>query len=273
MQKILKVRFDSVTLKQAAETLIQWAQDEDQRYVTTPNPEILLKAAKNSSYRKILNRADLNIADGIGILWAAKYLKITENTKSKWIKIFLWFLSLLTIIIFPPYIKTILPERVTGADLMQKFCKDCPKDRIKIFLLGAEEGVAEKVKKILENKHKGINIAGTFASSPKDEDKKGIIERIKNSGANTLFVAFGAPEQEFWIKKNLKNFKNIKAAMGVGGTFNFIAGTQKRAPAWMQKLGLEWLYRLLQQPSRIIRIFNATIRFPLTILKTNIKRR
>lgn len=267
MQKILKVRFDSITLKQATETVVQWTQDDEQRYVTTPNPEILLKAQKNRLYRKILNRSDLNIADGIGILWAAKYLKITKNTKTRGAKIIKWVLSLLAIAIFPPYIRTVLPERVTGADLMQNVCKEGQKCGLKVFLLGAGKGVAEKVKKILEEKYKKLEIVGTFAGSPQEKDRKKIIELIGNSGANILFVAFGAPEQELWIKENIKKFKNVKVAMGIGGTFDYIAGIKKRAPSWMRQLGLEWVYRLLQQPSRIARIFDATIRFPLAILK------
>lgn len=269
MQKILKVRFDNITLNEATETVVQWTQDDEQRYITTPNPEILLKAQKNRLYRKILNRSDLNIADGIGILWAAKYLKITENTKTRGAKIMKWGLSLLTIAIFPPYIRTVLTERVTGADLMQNICKKGQKCGLKVFLLGAGEGVAEKVKEILKEKYKNLEIVGTYAGSPQEKDRKKIIELIGNSGANILFVAFGAPEQEVWIKQNLKNIKNIKVAMGIGGTFDYIAGIKKRAPSWMQRLGLEWLYRLLQQPSRIVRIFNATIKFPLAILGSN----
>ncbi len=265
MQKILKVRFDYITLKQATETAIQWAQGDIQKHIITPNPEMVLEAQKNNKFLKVLNRSDLNIPDGIGILWASKYLKITENSIFKSMKILKLFWSLLMIAIYPRYIRSELPQRVTGADLMQKICKTC--EDTKIFLLGADEGVAEQVKEILEKKHKKLNIVGTYAGSPKEKDEKGIRRMINDSEAQILFVAYGAPAQEMWIYRNLKKMPKVSVAIGIGGTFDYIAGVRKRAPGWMQKIGLEWLYRLLQQPKRIARIYRATVKFPVKILR------
>lgn len=271
MQKILGVKIDDISLKEATETLLQWSQNSDQKYVVTPNPEIILKAQNDEEYLKVLNNADLNIPDGTGILWSAKFLKITENTKYNWIKIIKWILSLLLMVIFPPYIKNVLRERVTGADLMQNICKKCPKNVVRIFLLGASPGTAEKVKEILEKRNQNLEIVGTCSGSPKKIDLEEILTYIAASRANMLFVAFGAPEQELWIAENLTKMPQIKVAMGVGGTFDFIAGTRKRAPQWLQKIGLEWLYRLLQQPARLKRIYNATIKFPVKILNYTLK--
>ncbi|MBI2634849.1 WecB/TagA/CpsF family glycosyltransferase [Candidatus Peregrinibacteria bacterium] len=265
MPKILDIRVDDITLQEATETIIQWTQDNEQRYVTTPNPEILLESEKNVEFKNALNRADLNIPDGTGILWAAKYQKITENGRRKKLK---WILSLLSILFFPRYIRSELRERVTGADLMKNICLKAPKNVVKIFLLGANEGVAERVKEELEKKHKNIEIVGTYSGSPKLEHDSGIIEKINSTTANMLFIAFGAPKQELWIARNLKKLNKIKVAVGVGGTFDFIAGTRKRAPQWLQKIGLEWLYRLIQQPLRIARIYRATIKFPVRVLKS-----
>ncbi len=266
MQKILKVRFDYITLKQATETAIQWSQNSDQKYITTPNPEIVLEAQKNKKFLKILNKSDLNIADGTGILWASKFLKITEKS-SKGMVLLKWIISLILTPLFPSYIRTELPERVTGVDLMQNICKEASKTNIKIFLLGAADNVAEKTKEILEKKYKGVKIVGAYAGSPKENEEKEIREIVKDSAADILFIAYGAPAQEIWIHRNLQKMPNIKVAIGIGGSFDFISGMRKRAPKWMQKIGIEWLYRLLQQPKRIIRIYRAIIKFPLKILK------
>ncbi len=262
MQKILKVRFDYITLNQATETVIQWSQDKEQKYITTPNPEIVLEAQKNKNFLKTLNRSNLNIADGTGILWAAKFLKITEKS-GKAMTLLKWISSLILTPIFPGYIRTELPERVTGVDLMQNICKEASKNDIKIFLLGAADGIAKKTQEVLEEKYPKLKIAGTYAGSPKED----MSEKIKESKADILFVAYGAPTQEMWIAKNIKKTPNIKVAIGVGGSFDFISGLRKRAPKWMQKAGIEWIYRLLQQPKRILRIYRATVKFPIKVLK------
>lgn len=264
MQKILKVRIDDVILSEAKETALQWAQGDIQRVITTPNPEIVLEAQKNHKFLRILNTSDLNIPDGTGLLWAAKYLKITKNSKLKSIRFLKLIFSLATIAFYPKYIHSELRERVTGADLMQEICKESGNLKLKIFLLGAADGVAEKVKTILEEKYPKIQIVGTHVGKANSNENEGI-KKINKSQADILFVAYGAPAQEFWINKNIKKLKNIKLAIGIGGTFDYIAGVRKRSPQWMQKLGLEWLYRLIQQPKRIRRIYNATIKFPLKI--------
>ena len=271
MPKILKVKFDNVSLKDATEKAIEWSKGKIQKHIVTPNPEILLEAQKNRKFLEVLHKADLSIPDGTGILWSAKYLKITEKNKSKIIKIIKWLSSILSIALYPRYIHTEIFERVTGADLMENICKKGVKSNLKIFLLGGAKGIAEKTKEKLEKKFKGVKITGICCGSPKESDQKAITEKINNSQADILFVAFGAPAQEIWIARNLKNLKTIKVAIGVGGTFDYIAGVKKRAPKLIQKIGMEWLYRLIQEPSRTKRIFNATIKFPITILRKSLK--
>lgn len=261
--KILKVKFDSITLDEAAKKALALANDKKQHYIATPNPEILLEAQKNNKFKKILNKSDLNTPDGIGIIWAANFLHSIRNTNSFALKFLKWLYSLITI---PFSKKTILKERVTGADLVTEICKHSVNNQNKIFLLGAAEGIAEKAAKILEKKHPGVKIVGTHAGTPNPADEKQITQIINKARPNILFVAYGAPKQELWISRNLKRIPSVKLAAGIGGTFDFIAGKLKRAPKWMQKLGLEWLYRLIQQPSRIKRIINASIVFPIKIL-------
>lgn len=263
--KILKVRFDKTTLEEASNKAIIWAKGKTKKQICTPNPEIILEAQKNPKYLKILNNSDLNVPDGIGIIWANKFLR--NKSKLKSFKVLKWFISLAAI----PFSKNKEFPRVTGVDLMQAICKKSSKEKLKIFLLGAGNGVAEKVKDKLEKKCKGIKITGTYSGSPAESEEKEIIKKIDKSNAEILFVAFGAPKQEIWIAKNIKKLKSVKVAMGVGGSFDFITGIRKRAQKWLQKTGLEWLYRVIQQPSRFKRIYNATIKFPIKILKNSLK--
>lgn len=227
--KILGVRFDNVTIKEALEKALKFAKGGRKHYICTPNPEMLLEAQKNRKFTKILDRSSLNTPDGFGILLAARFKR------------------------------TPLKERVTGTDLMREILQTCKQ---KIFLLGANEGVAKKVAEIWNT----ANIVGTFAGSPKASEEHKIREIINDSGAEILFVAYGAPAQEMWIYRNLKYLKTVKLAIGVGGAFDFLAGKVKRAPAWMRKCGLEWLYRLIKEPKRAKRIYNAVVKFPIKFI-------
>lgn len=264
--KILKVKFDKVTTDEALKTTLNWLKGDKFHRISTPNPEFLLEAQKNQKFLEILNKSDLNIPDGIGILWASKYSDSTKNIKSKFIKIIKAIPSMLSVVFYPKHIKKVLPERVTGTDLMQKICKEVSDKNIKIFLLGASEGVAEKTKEILQKTYPNIKIVGTYCGSPSQKENEIIIKKINSVSPDILFVAYGAPAQEIWINRNQKKLKSVKLAIGVGGAFDFIAGKRKRAPVFMQKIGLEWLYRLFQQPSRIKRIYNAVIKFPIKVI-------
>lgn len=230
--KILGVRFDNVTIKEALEKALKFAKDGKKHYICTPNPEMLLEAQKNRKFMKVLDRSSLNTPDGFGILLAARYKH------------------------------TPLRERVTGTDLMKEILQ---KSKQKIFLLGAGKGVAEKIAEIWNV----ANIVGTFTGSPKVEKEQKIREMINKSKAEILFVAYGAPTQEIWIARNLKHLKTVKLAVGVGGAFDFLAGKVKRAPAWMRKCGLEWMYRLIKEPRRIKRIINAVIKFPIKLISSS----
>src|SRR5690606_38622524 len=131
----------------------------------------------------------------------------------------------------------------------------------RLFLLGAAPGVADKTANILRQKHPGLHIAGTYSGSPAPEEEDGIVALVNASNADILFVAYGAPEQDKWIARNLPRL-HVAMAMGVGGAFDFIAGIVPRAPQWMQRMGLEWLYRLYLQPWRIRRM----LRLPRFVL-------
>mgnify|MGYP001378232231 CR=1 FL=1 len=270
MQKkieILGTKFDTITKKQASEIVDRWLSENRKRYIVTPNPEIVLKAEKDKEYKKIINRADLSIADGTGILWASKFRKILLKKDSTFKKFSKWAISLAMIPISKEYIETVIPERITGVDFMKEICKKAAKRKNRVFLLGAAEGVAKLTAKKLQKDIKNLKISGTYSGTAKKKDDEEIIKIINRTSPEVLFVAYGAPEQEKWIHRNYKKIPNLKIAMGVGGAFDFISGRTKRAPRKIQKLGLEWAYRLYKQPSRIKRIINATKVFPVKMMK------
>lgn len=266
--KILDVQFDVCTKDEAlkrAMDIFEYRASEEPKYIVTPNPEILLEAQKNTIFREVLNRAYLSIPDGIGILWASTFQKITKGngTILRFIKA---FFSLLSVVFLPKFCEKVFPERISGVDFMESLCSMSISQKIPIFLLGAESGVAEKVKNFLETRYSGINIVGTFSASPLENDFPAIQTLIAETQPQMLFVAYGSPSQELWIFRHLKDLPSVKISMGVGGAFDFLAGVSKRAPQWMRKIGIEWLYRLIQEPSRIQRIWNAVVKFPWTIL-------
>jgi N-acetylglucosaminyldiphosphoundecaprenol N-acetyl-beta-D-mannosaminyltransferase len=135
-----------------------------------------------------------------------------------------------------------------------------------VFLLGACEGIAATAARALCDANPALHVCGTFAGSPATIDEEHILEKIRAASPRMLFVAFGAPNQELWIARNLAKMPSVKVAMGVGGAFDFIAGKQKRAPQIFRSLGLEWLYRLMREPRRIVRIINAVVVFPFLVI-------
>lgn len=271
---ILGVNFDVITSTEAVSRVDNWLSTysgyfnfKKQYTIVTPNPEIVLKATKDPEYMEILNSADMSIPDGMGILWASKFKKISENEKSPWKRLGKLFASLGFTALSKRYATTEIPERVTGVDLMEKICAMTSERGHSIFLLGAEEGVAEKTAVKLMQKYPALKVAGVYAGTPNEEDEKDIVELINSTKPEIVFVAYGAPKQEMWLSRNLRKLESVRVGMGVGGSFDFISGTRKRAPEKMRKIGLEWLYRLYKQPSRVKRIWNAVVAFPVKIFK------
>lgn len=225
---ILGIQVDVVSMDEAVERVEEFLQDEKKRQIVTPNPEQIVLAQKDKEFASILNRADLAIADGIGVVWASRFLSDS------------------------------LPEKVTGTDLMLKLCEQACQKGWSVFLLGGEEGVAKQAAIELQKIFPGIKVAGASSADP--------FSNLQPPTSNLLFVAYGAPTQEKWIAQNLSNLP-VKVAMGVGGGIDFITGVQKRAPRVVRKLGMEWLWRLLVNPVRFKRIFNAVVVFPLLVAR------
>ncbi|MBU1167328.1 WecB/TagA/CpsF family glycosyltransferase [Patescibacteria group bacterium] len=273
---ILGVKIDPVTKEDTTSKASSFLTQKEKVVIYTPNPEICLKAARNFEYKEVLNKADISIPDGVGLQWAASYLERGfALKKSKYLNILLAGLSLgasvIKFVIWPKYKTLVLPERVTGVDTFLKFTEMCEQKDCSIYLLGAKPGVARRVADNLQKKYPKLRISGSYSGSPNPEDDKKLRYIINDSGAKILFVAYGAPKQEFWIDRNLPYLKNVKLVMGVGGTFDFISGKAKRAPKKYHSK-LEWFWRLRKEPWRKKRIYNAVIRFPYMVYLDKIYR-
>ena len=208
------------------------------------NPELIMLAQKNLKFREVVNRASLVLPDGIGVVLASRFgsHRITE--------------------------------RVTGVDTTHRIAEMARRSNLRVFLLGAAPGVAARAAVKLQEKHLGLEIAGTYAGSPHPNEEERICDIVNAAHPHVLLVAYGAPKQELWLARNI-NKLNVPVAMCVGGTFDFIAGTASRAPRAIQALGIEWLFRLFQQPSRWKRMLAlplfaiAVVRRRQTTLNTN----
>jgi len=236
MSKILNIKIDNVSFSEVIAKISAYLLVDCFHMIATVNPEFIVAAQKDEKFKEILNKCDLNVPDGVGLQFAAKL----AGEK--------------------------IGERITGVDLTWEICKLASEKGYSVFFLGAEEGVAEKAAHRIKLLNPGLNIAGTYSGAP---DEEGIVTRISDSHADILLVAFGAPKQEKFIADNKESLR-VKLAMGVGGTFDYIAGVKPYAPLWLRRIGLEWLYRLFTQPKRWKRILNATVVFPWLVLRSKV---
>ena len=227
---ILGIRIDNFSKKEILEKIELFLSDGKFHQIATLNPEFILEAQKDEEFKNILNSCDLNVADGIGIKFA--FLRF-----GKWLK-----------------------KRMPGADLMHEILKIADEKKLSVFLAVNKKGLSsyEEVKSALSLKYPNVKFSGD------DIDPQSVGYKIINSDSNLFLCNFGAPEQEKFIN-SLKN-DIIGLAIGIGGSFDFITGKVKRAPKIMQNFGLEWLWRLILQPQRIRRMFNAVLIFPVKIL-------
>ena len=237
---ILNGKVHALTNQQALALIEAFIASGQPHQLTTVNPEFVVEAQQDAEFRHIINHAALALPDGIGLLKAARFLKTTP-----------------------------LPERVPGSDLVVRLAELSHQKGYRLYFLGAWEGIAEKAIEKLKLQYPRLNVAGHFAGSPALEENEAIVQRILPTRPDILLVTYGARWQDKWIARNLDRLQ-IPVCIGVGGSFDFIAGTVQRAPVWMQRLDLEWLHRLIMQPWRWRRIWNAVPRFSWLVLKNRL---
>lgn len=227
---IFGVNIDNVNMEEAKYEVKKFLESDRLNVIFTPNTEIVMAAKDDENIRQIVNSADLVIADGIGLIYGSKIQKKP------------------------------LKERVTGFDISMEMLKMANENSLSLYLLGAKPGYALKAKENINNKYPNINVVGVhngyfkgIHTGVKDSDEeKEIIEEINKLNPDIIFVGFGFPKQELWINE-YKNKLNSRVIIGNGGVIDILSGNAQRAPEIWQKLGLEWFYRLLQDPRRIKR--------------------
>ncbi|MBI3244827.1 MAG: WecB/TagA/CpsF family glycosyltransferase [Chloroflexi bacterium] len=234
---ILSVPVHNVTQAETLSLIADFVTSRQPHQLCTANPEFVMAARADSEFMTILRDADLCLPDGVGLLWASKVLGEP------------------------------LRERVAGSDLVPAIATEAAKHGWRLFLLGAAEGVADQTASILKSRHPNLIVAGTWAGSPDSKEEEAITARIRAARPDVLLVAYGAPAQDKWIARNRDRLR-VPVMMGVGGAFDFVAGVAERAPRWMQKLGLEWLHRLIRQPWRWKRML-ALPQFAIAVLLYN----
>lgn len=233
---VLGVPFDAVTMEQAVAKAKKMLAEEGQHFICTPNPEIVMEAQKDKELMNILHEADMVVPDGIGVVWASKYSEIR------------------------------LKERVAGYDLTQNLMAELAATGETFYFFGGAPGVASTAARMMMKKYPGLKVVGVHNGYFDEKEEKKIIQDIKTKSPSILLVGLGAPKQEKWIYDNIR-LVGAKVAIGVGGSFDVMAGNVKRAPKIFQKLGLEWFHRLITQPTRWRRMMRLP-KFALTVLKT-----
>lgn len=228
---ILGITFENTTLDRMTETIKQRLNRNEKTFIVTANPEIVMYANQHVEYMNTLKNADYIVPDGIGIIIGSKFLKQP------------------------------LQERVAGFDLMHNLLHVANEEALRVFLLGAKEDVISKTVHNITKTFPNLHVCG-YHHGYFDLHDKSIQTMVKQANPDLIFVALGYPKQEMWINEALPMFEK-GVFMGVGGSFDVWAGEVKRAPELWRKLNLEWLYRLIKQPSR----WKRMLFLPLFLIK------
>lgn len=221
--KIFGVRFDKMTMDEAFHKFVSFVGAEQTQMIFTPNSEIVMKAQEDVEFLNVLNSGHLVIPDGIGVILASKIHRLG------------------------------LSERIPGIEMMGRMLAYCHRTERSVYLFGGQPGVAEKAAERIKATYPNIQIKGVASGYYDASEASKILDDINEKKPDILFVALGAPKQEKWIYQNEK-LLNVSVAMGVGGALDVWAGNVKRAPKLFCKMGLEWFYRLMVQPSRFFRM-------------------
>ena len=230
---ILGCNVDRIGMNETLQKIEKFIQSRETNHIITLNAEIIYRAQNDSKLKEIINDADLVTPDGSGVVWASKHLNAP------------------------------VPERVTGIDLTLKLAELASKKGWTFYFYGGAPSVAEAAAQSLQQKYKELKVVGTCHGYITEAEKQNLLEDIKEKQPDILLVALGAPRQEFWIKDHQKIIQ-VPVCIGVGGSLDVIAGKVKRAPVYIQKAGLEWLYRLIKEPHRIGRMM-ALPRFTILV--------
>ncbi|SFD95423.1 WecB/TagA/CpsF family glycosyltransferase [Nitrosomonas sp. Nm166] len=242
--KIFGIEIDRLTMNQAVSRLLSWIDKQEYRclYVVTPNVDHIVKLQNNEDFRAVYKDAEMVVVDGKPVLLASRLLN-----KS-------------------------LPETVPGSDLCPALFEAArTRRKLRIFLLGAADGVADRAATVIQKRWPWVEICGTHsppmgfsALSPANEI---VLKKINSVKPDVLVIGLGAPKQEIWVHA-MRDQLDVKVALCVGATIDFLAGEKARAPHWIRKIGLEWLHRALSEPRRLLpRYIHDAWVFPRLVIR------
>ena len=224
--KFMNTYMDNVTMDEAIKHIEYCIDNKIIGQVITPNVDQIVRMEWDTYFQKICENCELLLVDGHPLMWIAK----AYGTPFK--------------------------EKIPGSDLVPKLCEIAAQKSYSVFFLGAAPGVAAKAAKIMQQQYPGLNVAGTYSPPlgfEKDKEELNHIDQmLKDSKADMLFVGMGVPKQDIFIYENMHTYQ-IPMSFSIGGTIDFIAGVQKRAPKWISKIGMEWFYRLCKDPKRMFK--------------------
>ena len=240
--EILGSQLNCLTMRETLVVIDKFIQKRIPTQHVVINASKINLMSKDEHLRKIINECPLINADGQSIVWAARFLGFS------------------------------IPERVTGIDLFTALVKKAAIEGLRLYYFGSEEEIVQEVIRLHKKQYPDLIVAGFQNGYFKEEESEVIVQEIHKSRADILFVAFSSPKKEYWIQQ-YKEQLNVPFMMGVGGSFDIVAGKTKRAPNWMQKMGLEWLYRLVQEPKRMFsRYVIGNTEFIINVIKEKIRR-
>lgn len=222
----LNTNINNITMDEAINEIEKLILKREPSYIVTPNVDHIVKLETDVLFQEVYNNANLCLTDGMPLIWISKIL---GNP---------------------------IKEKISGSDIFPKLCELSSKKGYKLFLLGANIGIAEKAAENLKNKYEGLSIVGTYSPTygfeEKEDEINKIIEIVNKMQPDILAVGLGAPKQEKFIYKYREKL-NVPVSLAIGATIDFEAGNIKRAPKWMQRIGLEWFYRLYKEPKRMFK--------------------
>jgi N-acetylglucosaminyldiphosphoundecaprenol N-acetyl-beta-D-mannosaminyltransferase len=243
---ICGIGVDRYSLDEAVNDIVNHVEfNKSPEYVVTPNAHHIVLLQRDAKFRQIYQQARWVVPDGVSLLWAAKFLN------------------------------TPLAGRVNGTDLFEQLCAVSAERNLKVFLLGGRPGAAEQAARVLKARYPALKIVGTYCPPYGFhldlEEQEKINSIIQEAAPDLLFVGLGAPKQEYWIYNNCQKV-NVPVSLGIGVSFELVSDMVKRAPKWMQKSGLEWLFRLLMEPGRLWQRYLVTnVAFIVLVLRQKLK--
>lgn len=222
--KFMNTEIDNLTMSETLDEIDRLIQQNKNAYIVTPNVDHIVRLEKGGEFAEAYRNADLILTDGKPLLWIAK-----------------WY-------------KTPIKEKISGSDLFPLLCERASQKGYSMFFLGAAEGVAAKAADNLKRRYPGLNVIDTYSPpygfEKNAEEVEKIVKRVKAAHPHILIVALGSPKQELFILRNRERI-NVPISLGLGASIDFEAGNLKRAPRWMSDHGLEWLFRIIQDPKRM----------------------